>query len=385
MFDLSVGLVLAAAAWFVTAETAEQRDDEVHAAREDAAEPGVHIDAVWTLDFSRTGAAAGNAARALLDVSAGFDLESLVGLRSTRLQLQLQALRGQNGSEAFGDSQGYSNVDAERFDSLAELWIDHGGAGDRWRVRVGRIDANSTFAAVESATTFIHSSAGYSPTVVTMPTYPAPRWGIDFVARTPGNGRCGVGVFESPLADDNVADRGGAWLVLGEAGVDWSRWGSGRVAIGHWRDGGTFQGWDGTLHDGGAGSWSFVEQRFGGRIPLALFAQLGIADRAIVEIARHAGVGAVIAGPFRGRWQDEVGLMWSRAGLSRAAGFVADETAIELFWSVELGRGVRLQPDLQWIEHAGGDPQRGTEFVATLRLEFSGGRSLPSVQSPASR
>lgn len=377
--------MLAAAAWFVPAETAEQRDDEVHVSREDALEPGVRLDAVWTLDFSRTGAAVGDAARALLDVGARFDMESLVGLRRTRLQLRLHALRGQNGSEAFGDSQGYSNVDAERFESLAELWVDHGGAGDRWRVRAGRIDANSTFAAVESATTFIHSSAGYSPTVVTMPTYPDARWGIDFVARPPGNGRFSVGIYESPLADDGVADRGGAWLLLGEVGVDWSRWGSGRFAVGHWRDGGTFQGWDGTLHDGGAGSWSFVEQRFDGRIPLALFAQRGIADRAVEEIARHAGVGAVIAGPLSGRWQDEVGVMWSRAGLTRAAGFLADETAIELFWSVELGRGVRLQPDLQWIEHAGGDPQRGTEFVATLRVEFSGGRSLSSVQSSASR
>ena len=49
------------------------------------------------------------------------------------------------------------------------------------------------------------------------------------------------------------------------------------------------------------------------------------------------------------------------------------ETAVEIFHRFDLGRGVAIQPDLQWIGTPGGGDPSGADdaWIATLRLQIA--------------
>ena len=48
----------------------------------------------------------------------------------------------------------------------------------------------------------------------------------------------------------------------------------------------------------------------------------------------------------------------------------AAETGIEVTYADRVGKRVTLQPDLQWIRHAGGDRAAPDRWVAALRIRI---------------
>jgi carbohydrate-selective porin OprB len=67
---------------------------------------------------------------------------------------------GWNHDEA---AQVYSNIDAASRTTLYELWFEQKWMAGKVRIKSGKIDANSEFAVVESASDFLNSSMGFSP------------------------------------------------------------------------------------------------------------------------------------------------------------------------------------------------------------------------------
>ncbi|MDH5737676.1 MAG: carbohydrate porin, partial [Gammaproteobacteria bacterium] len=69
---------------------------------------------------------------------------------------------GDGPSDAIGDAQGASNIDAPTTSKFYELWYETGIGTDN-SVKVGLYDLNSEFDAIETAGLFLNSSHGIGP------------------------------------------------------------------------------------------------------------------------------------------------------------------------------------------------------------------------------
>ncbi len=92
----------------------------------------------------------------------------------------------------------------------------------------------------------------------------------------------------------------------------------------------------------------------------------------IRQIQVNAEVGLTWTGALAQRDFDVLGVLITHAVLSDedGAGFDGDETAVELFYKVQVTPAFSLKPDLQWIVNPGGDPSVDDALMATLRAEI---------------
>ena len=105
------------------------------------------------------------------------DGEKGFGGKGTSGFLRLKHHLNHFGEDEAGPAQGFSNIDAPSRTTLYEAWMEQRLFSDRLRVKAGKIDANSEFAAVPTAGDFLNSSMGFSPTIVGFPSYPLPKAG----------------------------------------------------------------------------------------------------------------------------------------------------------------------------------------------------------------
>ncbi|MEM1356058.1 MAG: carbohydrate porin [Planctomycetota bacterium] len=365
--------------------------------RSGLAEQGITPGATLIVDVSRNFAGGLHDAgtfRHLFDFSVLVDLETLAGVEGATILIDFQTQEGQDGSAETGDLQAYSNIDADDFTVLYELWYEQVFADGQLRLKIGKIDVNADFAFVEYGGEFINSSAGFSPTILSMPTYPDPALGVlAFVEPGDGSFFAGAGVFDGATQQgkptggrgfgtlfDNPADL----FLIAEAGARWTLGDlalPGRVGVGAWHHSGSFARFDGGVEDGTAGFYLVLDQMMYRENPadeadeqgVGLFAQYGWADADVSAIEHHLGLGAQWVGPIPGRDDDVAGLMASAVLLSDepGAGLTGDaETAIELFYKVQITPRLSVKPDLQYILDPGG-VGLDDAWVGTLRIEIS--------------
>jgi porin len=365
-------------------------------ARDRLAERGVEVDAALIVDASKNisgGASSAGTFRHLFDFSIGLDIGPLAGVEGGYFFADFQTQEGRDGSVETGDLQAYSNIDADDFTALYEVWYQQTLFDGRVRIKVGKMDANADFAFVEHGGGFIHSSPGFSPTLFTLPTYPDPAFGaVGFVGEA-GGLYAGAGVFDGALQEGvPTGTRGPATLFgepadlffIGEAGYAWGGGQAdllpGRITFGAWHHTGDFARFDGGTQSRTTGAYLVVDQLLYRENPgagddqgLGLFLQAGWADPQLSLIEHHVGAGVQWVGLVPGRDRDTAGLMVSWAGLTDApgAGLTQEaETAVELFYDIRLGRHLSLKPDLQYIANPGG-AGLDDAWVATLRVELS--------------
>lgn len=354
---------------------------------------GLDVKATLTTDWSvnlRGGVnTAGSAFRHLLDITVTLDTEALFGLEGGTVGLLFQNQNGPDASvEDTGDLQVFSNIDADGRTQLAELWYEQALSDDRLRVTVGKVDANSLFAFVENGAEFIHSSPGWSPTIVGFPSYPDPAMSASVFYEPNGAVYLGAGLFDGALNEGVMTGtRGpgtyfhdpGDLFIIGETGTRWSTGDglAGRAGLGVWHHHGTFERFDGGTEDGTSGFYVVFDQDLWQKDEhrgVNMFAQYGYADKQVSEIEHHAGAGFTATGLVANRQDDVLGLMASLAHLSdeAGAGFTEDyELAIELFYKVQVNESFSIKPDLQYIIHPGGDAALKDALVATLRGELT--------------
>jgi len=143
-----------------------------------------------------------------LDVLLGFDAQKPLRWKGSSALVRVMHHLGEQGADYVGDAQGFSNIDSPSKTYLYELWVQQTFCNNRLRFKAGKIDANSEFATVKIAADFLNSSAGYSPTILSFPTYPEPRAGLN-VFFQPGDYRLGAGLLRT-------AQQENMWIV--EAG-----------------------------------------------------------------------------------------------------------------------------------------------------------------------
>lgn len=330
--------------------------------------------------------------RRLLDVNLTLDFERLVGLKGGTLFINLQHQAGEDGSERTGDIQAYSNIDADGFTEISELWYEQVLYEGVFRVKFGKVDANSEFAFVDNGAEFLNSSMGFSPTLFLLPTYPDPAMAVIAFFQPNDHFYLGGGIFDGAGQEGiRTGSRGpktffgkpGDVFWIGEGGARWECGQSklaGRLAVGGWGHNGTFDDFDGSIKRRGSGLYVVFDQGLWRENPgdeedgqgVGLFILYGWADPDISELEHHLGGGVAWIGLIPRRDDDVLGFgaTWVQFTDKPGAGFTADgEIAYELFYKLMAMKWAGIKPDLQYIVNPGGGGVSDA-LVGTLRCEF---------------
>lgn len=366
-------------------------------ARAALADEGITISPSLLLDFTmnaRGGAdTEGTSTRYLIDVPVEFDLSALVGLDGATFFLDYQHQRGDDASENLtGAIQGTSNADADGRSQLAEIWYQQVLFADKFRVKVGKIDANSEFAYADFAGEVVHGVHSCPATILDFPTYPDPAMGAVVFVHPCEQFYAGAGIWDGALhtgvttgenSPETLFGDPDDLFLIGELGVTWQFEGDleGRFAVGGWGHTGEFIRFDGGRDNGAAGFYAMLDQRLWREAPysegdeqgLGCFAQFGWTDESVSEVTVNIAGGLQWTGPVPTRDDDICGLAVTYARLSDepGAGFVDDhETNIELFYKFQITPYFSVKPDVQYIINPGG--AGADDAVAmTLRVEVA--------------
>lgn len=210
---------------------------------------GLRVGASWSGEYfynARGGLSTGGDLRS--DLSLTFELDtSAAGLWDQgEFFMHLQAQFGDGITERYvGDLQVLSNIDADDFAQVSEIWYRHTFVDERVSIKLGKMDANSDFAFVEFGGAFINSSGGFPPTIPLI-TYPDADWGI-VVGATPTKWfSISAGMYQGDadggrsLAHTLDSFRGPFVIVEPVFHYRW-RGLNGRLKVGGWWHGGAFE------------------------------------------------------------------------------------------------------------------------------------------------
>ncbi len=368
-------------------------------ARTDLEEWGLTLAGSYTMDWTNVvsgGRRQESSYRHLIDFNATFDLEKLVGLTGGQVYLDFYSLAGDGASEDAGDFQGVSDIESGHVDQIAELWYEQSLFDGIVRLKIGKVDANEEFAFVEAGGEVINSSASYSPTLFTLPSYPDPAMSVNAFVYPCDWFYAGAGIYDGATQDGHsTGGRGPAtffsdstssdWFLIAEAGLTAETLGflrNARFAFGAWHHSGTFDTFDGGADDGTTGFYCVGESRVWSPTPdeeesdrgLYAFVQYGWADPEVSEVENHVGFGLTLRGVCDGRPDDALAAYVSWVDLSDepGAGFDEDETALEFAYGIQVTPYFVLRPDIQFIFNPSGDASRDTAVVLSLRasVEF---------------
>lgn len=287
--------------------------------------------------------------------------------------IQLQEHHGDGLTERHaGDYQVLSNIDADDFKQLSELWYRHSWMDERLWIKFGKQDANTEFAFVEYGSEFLHSSPGYPPSIA-LATYPDSDWGL-VVGGAPSDWiSVNLGVFTgTPDGGRSIRsslDNFNGPMVLIEPTFHYTIGDyPGHFRIGGWWNGARFEKIDADAPDPGFvdesyGLYATIDQltwREGREDPtdpqgIGVFAQYAWAPPNRSEVHHYVGAGIQWTGAMAGRDMDVMGIGIFHVAFSGQSVFPDDsETAVELFYAYQLFGWMSLRPDLQWIRHPGG-------------------------------
>jgi porin len=275
-----------------------------------------------------------------------------------------------------GDFQFIDNIEAQDFTQLSEFWWEKAIIEDVLRMRIGRQDANSDFAVCELGGDFVHSTAGFSPTIP-MPTFPIPTQAVTAFLALNDNLEFRTGVWDGGLPSEFGFSRTGYAFSMYEFKAKYDVQDlPGDAHVGMWYHGGVWtnaaSGEDNKGNHGvymGFDQMLFKEsdepedaQGFG------VFMQYGWCpqDRNALRYSLAAGV--VYKGPIEERDDDTIGLALYRAEFSRHLTGQDAETTFELFYKAPVNEHLTLQPDVQYV--ASPDGQNQDALVVGLRFEF---------------
>lgn len=340
-------------------------------------EHGISVQETMIYDWSKSTAGDDSGAgfgRYSFDFSVPVNGEKLWRLKGSDALVRIRNHQSNFGDDFVGAAQLYSNIDAGSATILYEAWVEQRLLSDKIRLKAGKIDANTEFAAVQTASDFLNSSMGFSPTIMEFPTYPEPKLGFNVFFHPTSRNTFSMGVFQTAS---------GGPLSIVEGAHAWSSGhaeSSGRASVGYWRLAGNVPHFNGQMSEHTDGVYSVIEQRvwMSSAAPqprsLSLFLQLGTADETVSAFARHIGGGGVLQGLWRRRRQDSIGVAATWVQLS-SDGDEGPERAGELifesYYKAAFGKHVAFIQDFQLVHDADGAHSNPNCPVITPRLLLS--------------
>jgi carbohydrate-selective porin OprB len=281
------------------------------------------------------------------------DMDSLVGWRGLTIYAQHKTKTGRNGSGEAAFVQDFSNIDADDFRAMGEVWVDQRLLQDRVSLKAGRIDFNSVFAGTDNGGAFLNASMGFSPSIVAAPTFPLPTWGVEATISPWSLFNVGVGVFDGLDGAPAPVGRRSRFQIV-QANQQWAFGQSqlaGRVGVGGWRHTGLF-----SARDGDADNHASV----------VAFAQFGTSSPTVQAIHAHRGGGLTLSGLLAARPSDLSGI-----GVTHASWGTGRETIGELFYQLPVTSHLSLVADVQRVRRLDGPGLRAYGNVVTMRTVLS--------------
>jgi porin len=302
---------------------------------------------------------------------------------------------GEPSSRRSGLFQTGSHIEGETVTVVDRLGYEHAFADSGAELRVGLWDMSDGFTVAEPTGSFVNSSFGFQPDLglnLPLSTFPISTLGarlfwtsprLDLraavfdgipptTAQTDGRIR-----LTSPDSDGLFLVGEAAWRPSGEepGGLE--------ARLGAWRHTTRFAA-DATgadpagVLDGNHGFYAVGSGLLAGEAAgrgLDGFLKTGWAPEDRNAVTLFLGGGLRWRGPFAARPGDELGLGFGRVGFSPtyrgATGVGPHETFVELSYGFDLGHGVVLRPDLQWVRHPSAAPGLDDAWILVLRAEWS--------------
>ncbi len=343
-----------------------------------------------------------SAYRFLLDLNVTANLEQLIDLKDGTVFVDFQTANTTTGAMFHGGFQPYSNIAIDgSITQASQAWYEQWLFDRVLRIKVGKVDANTEFAYIPAAGGFINASAGFTPTIFALPTYPNASTSLNAFVYPTEHIYIGAGVYDGATTVDGVQtgaygpatffsdDSSDDWFLIAEAGVtleSLGAWSDVRAGVGAWWHSGDFTSFSGDSVDGAGGFYALAEARVWtsaegegavGADPdcecgrgLFVFAQYGYTNDAVCDVSQQFGIGATLIGSLFNRENDSTGAYVSLVDFTNdpAAGFGANETSIELFYDIAVTPALHIKPDLQWFVNPSGDASMNDAVVGTLRF-----------------
>ena len=354
-------------------------------ARTDLANRGVQLDVVYASDlFTARGETA-----ALGHVDAALTLDShKLGLWDGGTLYALgQNNHGSGINDQVGSAQPVTNLEAQPYTQLTELFYEQALFEQKLRIRIGKQDGNREFGTPRFGGNFINNNFGMFPNAP-IPSYPTTGLGA-FAAVQPAAWLTGkAAIFEgSPEVGGfglgNAFRDGAGYLVVGSAAVTHHEGADARdggtTSAGAWRQTGEFPelgvAAPGTF-DSNAGFFVQHDERIylhpeDANDPrgLTVILRLGWARADRSAIDRYAGGSAAWHG-IGARSNDTVGIGGGTFTVAEPAGVAmarSRESFLEAFYKSRFTSFASVQPDVQWFQHPGG--HGANALVAGLRFK----------------
>lgn len=327
---------------------------------------------------SATAAVAGaRAIRTHSSIDVTLDMDSLFGWSGMTIYAQHKSFSGRNGSGEGAFMQNYSNIDADRFRALGEVFVEQRLWQDRMRVKAGRLDFNTEFAATDNGGSFLNSSMGFSPSIAAAPTFPLPTAGVNVVLTPRENTTVALGNFNG-LDGAPAATGSTSRFQIAQASHAWSFGdNAGRAGIGAYRHTGLFnaitdedgadpsvngvRGWFGTLDQT---VWTGAA-RASDETPaasVAAFAQFGHSSTNVQGIHSHQGGGVTFSGLSARRANDVLGI-----GATYAKWNGGGEAITEVYYAFPVTSHLSLVADWQRVHRHENTFSRWMGNVLTMR------------------
>lgn len=353
---------------------------------------GIEISAEYTADILSVVSGGMSTGTKYLD-NLDLELEIDVGevWKSGTGTIRLHGLYN-NGStfsaDRVGDLQVVSNIDADEAWRLFEIWYEF--ADTSWSIRTGLYDLNSEFDVNETGSLFLNSSHGigaeFGQTGENGPSiFPVSSLAVR-VAKTIGRLTARVAVLDGVPGDptDSASGRinlGGEDGALKVSELDVSYANSARLWLGYWRYSAAFDWVDGNGSGRGNQGWYVGTEtgfQFGSRAASG-FIRFGRANERFNVLSGYLGGGLVIAGPFKARPEDQLGIAVASAQLGdRYRDHAANigerasrhETTWELTYRMRVNDRVVIQPDIQYVRNPSLFPGLDDAWVVGCRIQL---------------
>ena len=146
--------------------------------RKELEDKGISFGTMWTIQGFRNfegGLHVGDTAASTLDVNLSLDAEKLFGLAGGKFYADFQNHAGPDPSSYLvGDLEKFTKLNYSPFTQIAEIWWEQKLFGDKLRLKIGKVDANSEFSVIDNGLPFLSSSTQVTPTLLPFPTFPDP-------------------------------------------------------------------------------------------------------------------------------------------------------------------------------------------------------------------
>lgn len=363
-------------------------------ARADAADHGVEVESILTMDYV---AGVGGGVETSDTVLGNYDLTATIDTKKLGLWEGGKVFTyvlgnfntGSVPTELVGDLQASDNIETDEAIKLYEAWYEHSFAQDSFGLLFGLHDYNSEFYALDYAGGLINSSFGVGPDVsqigpsIFATTALAARLRYSFsecgyllaavydgIAGSPTNPR---GTHIHLGGDDGLFYAAELGLLSDES----SHY---KLSIGGWYHTAKYEDFSEKVRDDNVGLYIIGEKQIFAEVDqaqgLGIFAQLGNARQSRNLLDTYIGGGLSYTGLIPSRNEDVASVGIAKAFVSGDAmrsdeTLDSAETAFEVNYRVLLVPYLALTPDFQWISSPGAVIGAKDATVLALRAEIA--------------